>query len=184
MSILYRVTLSFSSTLYILLEDRCPVTNRTCLGDTLYISARISLENKDKESADLEQFFRAICLCHSSISEKLIEEESGIKKFVYSSASTDEVALLNGANKMGFIFKEKSNKTMTFYNRYYKKGTDKYLESWEVLYEIPFDSVRKRMLILVKNSKSEYFIFCKGADNEMLTLTDMNSQQVEFCKSK
>lgn len=163
------------------ISERNTIESYNINGD---ISAKNSLENKDNDSFGLEMFFRTLCLCHSSISEKLIDEESGNKKFVYSSASTDEVALLNGANKMGFIFKEKSNKFLSFYNRYHKKGSEKYLETWELLHEIPFDSIKKRMSVFVKNSKNEYYIFSKGADNEMLKLTDLRQTETEFCKSK
>lgn len=46
-----------------------------------------------------------------------------------------------------------------------KGGVDAaYLEkNWRLMGELPFDSERKRMSVLVENGKNEAFLFCKGA---------------------
>ncbi|MHA2244444.1 MAG: calcium-translocating P-type ATPase, PMCA-type [Candidatus Hodarchaeales archaeon] len=41
---------------------------------------------------------------------------------------------------------------------------------YERLYEVPFDSDSKRMSVLVKNSKEEYFVFTKGAPDVLINL--------------
>jgi magnesium-transporting ATPase (P-type) len=56
-------------------------------------------------------------------------------------------------------------------------------EIWEILYEVPFDSDRKRMTMFVKNKEDKnnvVFVLSKGADNMMLPRLIRN-ESVEKC---
>jgi magnesium-transporting ATPase (P-type) len=76
---------------------------------------------------------------------------------------------LEGAKKMGFEFFNKTSETIevrTF------DGTN---QIWELILELPFDSTRKRMSVIVKRKdieNSEYFVFCKGADSAMVNIIE------------
>uniref|UniRef100_A0A670J9G6 Phospholipid-transporting ATPase n=1 Tax=Podarcis muralis TaxID=64176 RepID=A0A670J9G6_PODMU len=90
-----------------------------------------------------ELFFRALCLCHT-VQVKEDDNVDGLKKAqlsgrsaVYISSSPDEVALVEG------------------------------IQRFELLEILSFDSVRRRMSVIVKSAKGEIFLFCKGADSSI-----------------
>jgi phospholipid-transporting ATPase len=125
-------------------------------------------EEESKVKNDVNNFFRVCSICHSSIAEKI---ESDYK---YSSSSPDEIALLNGANNMGFVFTSRSSDAIEIFNSYTLQT-----EAWEVLVEIPFDSDRKRMTMIVKrkdDSDNLIYVFTKGADNVMIKLLTLNKE--------
>lgn len=50
----------------------------------------------------------------------------------------------------------------------YNIKNENFEKQYEILYVLEFDSVRKRMSIIVKNQESnEYFLYCKGADSSI-----------------
>uniref|UniRef100_A0A8C9Y1H5 Phospholipid-transporting ATPase n=1 Tax=Sander lucioperca TaxID=283035 RepID=A0A8C9Y1H5_SANLU len=115
---------------------------------------------KLKEHEDL--FFRALCLCHT-VQVKEEETVDGIKRGIhqgrptsfYISSSPDEVALVEGM-KSGLSIKV------------YQKTTTLCLSCrFELLHVLNFDSVRRRMSVIVKSSSGEYLLFCKGADSSI-----------------
>ncbi|KAG9348659.1 hypothetical protein JZ751_028976 [Albula glossodonta] len=91
-----------------------------------------------------ELFFRALCLCHT-VQVKEEETVDGIKRGIhqgkatsfYISSSPDEVALVEG------------------------------MKRFELLEVLNFDSVRRRMSVIVRSSTGDYFLFCKGADSSI-----------------
>ena len=139
-------------------------------GDNLEYPAVI---NSNPEKAKLIEFFFVASVCHSALAEK---DEFGEVK--YSSMSPDEIALINGAKDMGFVFTERTTDTIEVINQYTFKS-----EIWEILYEVPFDSDRKRMTMFVKNKEDKnnvVFVLSKGADNIMLPRLIRN-ESVEKC---
>lgn len=135
-------------------------------------------ESMNPEKKGIVNFFMVTSICHSAICEK--ESFSGNLK--YSSSSPDEIALLQGARNMGYTFVNRTTDTIEVMNTYSGK-----LEVWEVLCEIPFDSNRKRMSLIVKNkedgddkSKStsdSVYILSKGADNIMIPRIKMDENE-------
>uniref|UniRef100_A0A8C7PFI1 Phospholipid-transporting ATPase n=1 Tax=Oncorhynchus mykiss TaxID=8022 RepID=A0A8C7PFI1_ONCMY len=91
-----------------------------------------------------ELFFRALCLCHT-VQVKEEETVDGIKMGIhqnkatsfYISSSPDEVALVEG------------------------------MKRFELLEVLTFDSVRRRMSVIVRSTTGEYYLFCKGADSSI-----------------
>uniref|UniRef100_A0A8C5HUM4 Phospholipid-transporting ATPase n=1 Tax=Gouania willdenowi TaxID=441366 RepID=A0A8C5HUM4_GOUWI len=91
-----------------------------------------------------ELFFRALCLCHT-VQVKEEETVDGIKHGIhqgkstsfYISSSPDEVALVEG------------------------------MKRFELLEVLTFDSVRRRMSVIVKANTGELYLFCKGADSSI-----------------
>ncbi|XP_055018989.1 LOW QUALITY PROTEIN: phospholipid-transporting ATPase IH [Boleophthalmus pectinirostris] len=121
------------------------------------------------DSRDVEElFFRALCLCHT-VQVKEEETVDGIKhgrhqgkvSSFYISSSPDEVALVEGMKKLGFTYLRLKDSHMEILNR------DDQIERFELLEVLTFDSVRRRMSVIVRASSGELFLFCKGADSSI-----------------
>ncbi|XP_023608241.1 probable phospholipid-transporting ATPase IH, partial [Myotis lucifugus] len=114
-----------------------------------------------------ELFFRALCLCHT-VQVKDDDDVDGPRKSpdsgkscVYISSSPDEVALVEGVQRLGFTYLRLKDNHMEILNR------DNYIERFELLEILSFDSVRRRMSVIVKSDTGEIFLFCKGADSSI-----------------
>uniref|UniRef100_A0A8C7Y8K5 Phospholipid-transporting ATPase n=1 Tax=Oryzias sinensis TaxID=183150 RepID=A0A8C7Y8K5_9TELE len=108
-----------------------------------------------------ELFFRALCLCHT-VQVKEEETVDGIKHGIhqgksasfYISSSPDEVALVEGMKNVHF-----SEETPVVHLWNIK---------FELLEVLSFDSVRRRMSVIVRATSGDIFLFCKGADSSIL----------------
>uniref|UniRef100_A0A8C0C175 Phospholipid-transporting ATPase n=1 Tax=Buteo japonicus TaxID=224669 RepID=A0A8C0C175_9AVES len=110
-----------------------------------------------------ELFFRALCLCHT-VQVKDDDSVDGLKKnqlsrrsCIYISSSPDEVALVEGIQR--YVCNQ--DNFMEILNR------ENNLEKFELLEVLSFDSVRRRMSVIVKSSTGDIFLFCKGADSSI-----------------
>jgi phospholipid-transporting ATPase len=115
-----------------------------------------------EDKIKLNDFFTCIAVCNSAYVE---DKPSG--EFVYQSSSPDEIALLLGAAQMGYIFSKRSSSSTEFINIQNKP------EIYELILEIPFDSDRKRMSVIVKpknGGDDEYYVYSKGADAKMMDI--------------
>jgi phospholipid-translocating ATPase len=84
-------------------------------------------------------------------------------KPIYEAESPDELALIDAAYAYNCKLLKRSPDRLVV--SLPGDGTVEY----EVLHILPFDSVRKRMSILLRNPVSgERKLFCKGADSNML----------------
>ncbi|XP_075446799.1 phospholipid-transporting ATPase IH isoform X7 [Ascaphus truei] len=118
-----------------------------------------------KEREDL--FFRALCLCHT-VQVKDEDQVDGEKKSsqsgkscVYISSSPDEVALVEGIQRLGYTFLRLKDNYMEICNR------ENDIEKFELLQVLTFDSVRRRMSVIVKSATGDIYLFCKGADSSI-----------------
>ncbi|XP_019500351.1 PREDICTED: probable phospholipid-transporting ATPase IH isoform X1 [Hipposideros armiger] len=114
-----------------------------------------------------ELFFRALCLCHT-IQVKDDDDVDGPRKSpdsgkscVYISSSPDEVALVEGVQRLGFTYLRLKDNYMEILNR------ENDIERFELLEILSFDSVRRRMSVIVKSATGEIYLFCKGADSSI-----------------
>uniref|UniRef100_A0A671VB25 Phospholipid-transporting ATPase n=1 Tax=Sparus aurata TaxID=8175 RepID=A0A671VB25_SPAAU len=113
-----------------------------------------------------ELFFRALCLCHT-VQVKEEETVDGIKHGIhqgkstsfYISSSPDEVALVEGMKRLGFTYLRLKDSHMEILNR------EDEIERFELLEVLTFDSVRRRMSVIVRSSSGRLYLFCKGADS-------------------
>ena len=74
---------------------------------------------------------------------------------------------------MGYEYFNKTSETIEI------KTFDGTKQIWELILELPFDSTRKRMSVIVRRrdiENSEYFVFCKGADTAMLNVIEKDSE--------
>uniref|UniRef100_A0A8B9LTR9 Phospholipid-transporting ATPase n=1 Tax=Astyanax mexicanus TaxID=7994 RepID=A0A8B9LTR9_ASTMX len=115
-----------------------------------------------------ELFFRALCLCHT-VQVKEEETVDGIKRGIhqgkatsfYISSSPDEVALVEGMKRLGFTYLRLKDSHMEILNR------EDDIERFELLEVLNFDSVRRRMSVIVRSNSGELYLFCKGADSSI-----------------
>ena len=90
------------------------------------------------------------------------ENENG--NIIYQGSSPDDIALVKGAQQLGYEFIEKNFTTIKVYNSI----NDELLE-FEIYCILPFDSERKRMSVILKDLKNnKYILFSKGSDSVML----------------
>uniref|UniRef100_A0A671N6D7 Phospholipid-transporting ATPase n=1 Tax=Sinocyclocheilus anshuiensis TaxID=1608454 RepID=A0A671N6D7_9TELE len=116
-----------------------------------------------------ELFFRALCLCHT-VQVKEEETVDGIKRGIYQGKSTsfyissspDEVALVEGMKSRSINLLNLKTCNVVFLCAFVF-----ILPRFELLEVLNFDSVRRRMSVIVRSSSGEYYLFCKGADSSV-----------------
>ena len=134
---------------------------------THFIKSMESGSPEEKES--LHEFIQCLAVCHSVVVDK--NKETGEKK--YQASSPDELALVEGALSCGIEF---TDKYMNFI-----QITDEWTSStreYEIYYEFPFDSTRKRMSWIWKEMESDDIImYMKGADSIMIPRLNLDQPQ-------
>lgn len=118
---------------------------------------------KEKNSQEIEEFFKLLALCHTVI----VEENKETGKTTLSASSPDEEAILNGIKLLGIEFISRDLKKMKI------KVNDKE-EEYEILDTLEFTSDRKRMSVILKNSDGKIFLYIKGADSVIFSLAKSN----------
>ena len=95
-----------------------------------------------------------VALCHSII----IDKRTG----KMNSASPDELALVEGAKQQGYIFEGKDYEgVITIRQGHLQKPL-----RFQLLNTLEFDSVRKRMSVIVRDLQYDtLMLLCKGADS-------------------
>ena len=130
-------------------------------GDLAAYEILVSKTNNEKTNKDkkaIELFFCILCTCHEAF------PVTKNKKVIYQGAYPDDLALVKGAQQLGFEFYSQNYNTLNI-----KNLISKQIISYEIIYAIPFNSVRKRMTVIIKsNHTSQYYVFTKGSDHVML----------------
>ena len=109
-----------------------------------------------QEKIWVERFFLLLCVCNEVF--PTLKED----KICYQSTSPDDIALVKGAQQLGFEFQYRNYNNLTIKN-YINNNYN-----FEVLISIPFNSNRKRMTVLTKDTKKDkYYVFSKGSDSVM-----------------
>lgn len=102
-------------------------------------------------------FFTNVCLCHSLILEEGAEDAQP----VYQGPSPDEVALVDAARQMGFVFKNRAQSAVTL-NMLGKEVT------YEILNVMEYSSERGCMSVIARCPDSTVRLYCKGADSKVM----------------
>jgi len=123
-------------------------------------------------------FFKHLALCHSVLTPKNIVLEDGTETTYlnYCAESPDEQALVNTAKNLGFSFLRRTEDSITI-NCFGKE------ETYKVLHILEFNSVRKRMSVILRTPKQEVLLICKGADTviyERLQKNQDNLRNITF----
>lgn len=110
----------------------------------------------------IKDFFICMALCHECLVETNGEEVK------YIGQSPDEAALLDAAMRVGVKFIKKTEDLITLQVTQDNKVRE---EQFELISVFEFNSERKRNSVVVKKLQdSTYWVFVKGADNEVCKL--------------
>ncbi|XP_041586809.1 phospholipid-transporting ATPase IH isoform X5 [Vulpes lagopus] len=152
------------------IEGHVYVPHAICNGQVLPGASGIDMIDSSPGTSAREReelFFRALCLCHT-IQVKDDDDVDGPRKSpdsgkscTYISSSPDEVALVEGIQRLGFTYLRLKDNYMEILNR------ENDMERFELLEILSFDSVRRRMSVIVKSATGEIYLFCKGADSSI-----------------
>ncbi len=121
--------------------------------------------------AEKKEFMKVILLCHSVV----VMEHKGVRK--YEGTSADEEAMLKGIEQEGWLFLGRSGKVAKVqFNS--KGGHIDEQEEYKVLLDIPFESKRGRMTVVVEHGET-CEVLIKGSDQQVLPLTRLDATERE-----
>ncbi|XP_054843035.1 phospholipid-transporting ATPase IC [Eublepharis macularius] len=100
---------------------------------------------------EVQQFFFLLAICHTV----MVDASEG--DLSYQAASPDEGALVTAARNFGFAFLSRTQNTITIS----EMGTAR---TYDVLAILDFNSDRKRMSVITRDSNGRIRLYCKGAD--------------------
>jgi magnesium-transporting ATPase (P-type) len=153
-------------------QDDEPNKLFTINGD-IGINKKLISEDKEDfvDKKMISDFLYLLSLCHAVFIE--INQKTG--KINYQGASPDDIALVKGAQQIGVEFSHKDLKALTVHNHITKLSKE-----FEIKAEMPFDSDRKRMSVVVRDIETgDYLVLSKGADTTMLNRMEFQNKELE-----
>jgi len=94
----------------------------------------------------------------------------------YNASSPDELALVNGARHLGFVFEKRDADGNIHCREQYDDSDNNGVERvYKLLNVIEFDSNRKRMSVIVQTPEAKILVICKGADSVVEKLLSSNT---------
>ncbi|KAI1792323.1 phospholipid-transporting ATPase 1 [Ganoderma leucocontextum] len=124
------------------------------------VSPKLADDLADRSSPQrqhLIEFFRALAVCHSVLSERP-DANLHPYKLQYKAESPDEAALVAAARDVGFPFVNKAKDAIDIE---VMGQPERYIP----LQLLEFNSTRKRMSVIVRNPQGQLVLYCKGADS-------------------
>ncbi|KAI7791325.1 putative phospholipid-transporting ATPase IC [Triplophysa rosa] len=125
--------------------------NRFSCGGMKFSDQRLVEKLRGWSSPECQEFFTALALCHTVMSEW----KDGLPQ--YQAASPDEDALVCAARELGWVFLSRTRETLTIS----ELGITR---NYQLLAILDFTSKRRRMSVLVREPGGELKLYCKGAD--------------------
>ena len=123
---------------------------------------------------DINHFLWLLAVCHSVIPEEDPNEKYGI---AFQASSPDESALVLAAADFGYIFTGRTSEGITLKIR----GETVQVP---VLANLEFTSERKRSTVIIRHPETdEIVLYCKGADDLILSRISSNSPNIEETKN-
>jgi len=111
------------------------------------------------QARSLNGFFSVLALCHTV----LTSIDPTTRAIEYKAQSPDELALVQAAADVGFIFRGREKEILSLQTPFSRE-----VERYELLNILEFTSARKRMSIIVRKLDAEdgrLFLLTKGADS-------------------
>ncbi|XP_031340747.1 probable phospholipid-transporting ATPase IA isoform X3 [Photinus pyralis] len=131
---------------------------KCAIGNTIYnVDESLAIkhiQSNHKNAELLHEMLILLSVCHTVVPEKPKDDPFGI---IYHAASPDERALVYGARKFGYSFLSRTPDTVEI-------DALGQIQKFEILNVIEFTSSRKRMSVIVRDSRNEIKLLCKGAD--------------------
>ncbi|XP_041617116.1 phospholipid-transporting ATPase IK [Vulpes lagopus] len=121
-------------------------------GKLLYRNSRLLRAVRAGEDRLVREFWRLLAICHT-----VMAQESPPDRLVYQAASPDEEALVTAARNFGYVFVARTQDSITVM----ELGEERV---YQVLAMMDFNSIRKRMSVLVRNPEGSIYLYTKGAD--------------------
>jgi phospholipid-transporting ATPase len=129
-------------------------------GQTVKSPVVTMLADKKGKGAKIYDFMQCLTVCHT-----VVRQKDG----TYRAESPDELALVEGVACYDCGLKERGTASMIVN----LVGVE---TTFDILAVNAFNADRKRMSILVRNqTNNEYLVLCKGADNIMLPLCEIDT---------
>ncbi|XP_016065163.1 PREDICTED: phospholipid-transporting ATPase IK [Miniopterus natalensis] len=125
--------------------------NKYADGKLLFQNAKllsVVCGNKDRM---VQEFWRLLAICHTV----MVQEKDN--QLLYQAASPDEEALVTAARNFGYVFLARTQDSITVV----ELGEERV---YQVLAMMDFNSIRKRMSVLVRNPEGSIYLYTKGAD--------------------
>ena len=123
------------------------------------------LDDVQKGDPNCHEFFRLLALCHTVMPQ--VKNEN----LEYQAQSPDEDALVSAARNFGFVFLERTPRSITILFN----GQQ---EVYDLLCILDFNNVRKRMSVILKRD-GKIRLYCKGADTVILPRLAPGNDQVK-----
>ncbi|XP_053909336.1 phospholipid-transporting ATPase IC isoform X2 [Cuculus canorus] len=110
---------------------------------------------KSGKEPEIQKFLFLLAVCHTV----MVDASDG--QLNYQAASPDEGALVMAARNFGYVFLSRTQDTITIS----EMGIER---TYDVLAILDFNSDRKRMSVIVRESCGNIRLYCKGADTVIL----------------
>ncbi|XP_069863695.1 phospholipid-transporting ATPase IK-like isoform X3 [Dipodomys merriami] len=137
------------------LQENPYMWNEFADGKFLFYDKKLLHVVRHKKDRVVQEFWRLLAICHTV----MVQEEND--KPLYQAASPDEEALVTAARNFGYVFRSRTQDSITVM----EMGEERV---YQVLAMMDFNSVRKRMSVLVRNPEGSICLYTKGADTVIL----------------
>ncbi|XP_063145263.1 phospholipid-transporting ATPase IK [Candoia aspera] len=148
------------SELWTLTKENVPPLWNKYLDKKLEFHNQLLLDTiRQDQDTVAREYMRLLALCHTVMVEE--KESEWTSELVYQAASPDEEALVTAARNLGYVFLSRTQDTITIS----ELGVQR---TYKVLALLDFNSVRKRMSVLVQDPEGCIKLYTKGADTVVL----------------
>uniref|UniRef100_A0A803W8G7 Phospholipid-transporting ATPase n=1 Tax=Ficedula albicollis TaxID=59894 RepID=A0A803W8G7_FICAL len=120
-------------------------------GKFLFYDHYLIEQIKSGKEPEIQKFFFVLAICHT------VMADTSDGQLNYQAASPDEGALVTAARSFGYVFLSRTQNTITIS----EMGVER---TYDVLAILDFNSDRKRMSVIVRESGGNIRLYCKGAD--------------------
>uniref|UniRef100_A0A4W2FD85 Phospholipid-transporting ATPase n=1 Tax=Bos indicus x Bos taurus TaxID=30522 RepID=A0A4W2FD85_BOBOX len=120
-------------------------------GKLLFCNAQLLQAVQANQDWRVREFWRVLAVCHTV----MVQEKNN--QLVYQAASPDEEALVTAARNFGYVFLARTQDSITLM----ELGEECV---YQVLAMMDFNSIRKRMSVLVRKPEGSIYLYTKGAD--------------------
>ncbi|XP_040096073.1 phospholipid-transporting ATPase IK isoform X2 [Oryx dammah] len=125
--------------------------NKFADGKLLFCNAQLLQAVWANQDWRVREFWHVLAICHTV----MVQEKNN--QLVYQAASPDEEALVTAARNFGYVFLARTQDSITLM----ELGEECV---YQVLAMMDFNSVRKRMSVLVRKPEGSIYLYTKGAD--------------------
>lgn len=127
----------------------------------------------DYKERSVRRFLEVLSLCHTVHATKAVDKLSSENPhdLIYTASSPDEKAIVEACRNYGVAFLgEKEKGTQIHYRLLLSQSSRTQKASFERLHVLEFDSVRKRMSVVLRDSRGVIRLLTKGAEISVLPL--------------